>query len=715
MKIKNHIPSVLVAALISALSACGGGDGASNSAANTASPTTPAASGTGNGDTSTTSTGSTATNTTTPTTVPATTPTTTPVTTVALIDISAPILANQNVVLNGDSVVDIPAGTTTYGGIISGTGTLTVRAPGGSGTLVLTADSSFTLPTSQQTETATQTKSPTDPNHVHYWVIHNPNPPAVIVNAGATLQLGTPSSTGGSIGSYIPNTAGTTINLDNFQIDGTLVLESGPTLNMGILSGSGVIRRPPIGATGGTVRFVGDNPFSGVYSQLYGGYFGVDHVIFSMPNATIFSNESFITAAPEGLFGDTATHLLKYPKTIWESHYGDDINTNSGLVMFTGIYSYSNSGDQLKPALSDPSLNTMLVQNVSGSLTGGTNSSFRGINIEGGTTQWGDGTTNQFFLPSAPSPAASNSAVKNAYINLHRGSTLVFDYNGKYSCNVGITGGGGGPDADGSSGAGNLTIAATAGNYAVLTMPQNYNGITTIGAGATLQIGNGAPVSAVQATVGAPTTAAPYGAILRQTTLATYTGDSSLLTAESANGSLSDAIVDNGTLIIANTSTAITLSNISGSGAVKQAGAASTTLSGANSYSGGTTVSAGTLNVVSATALGSGSVINGATLATAGSQHALNVGGNYTQTASGNLALSIGSVPDQLKVGGQALLSGGLTLNFAAAPAHGSRLVVVQAAGGVSGAFTNISGNVGGTGLALAGGQDATSYYVTVP
>ena len=704
MRIKNLVPLAIVAAWISTLTACGGGDGASNSAANTASPATPATTSTVNGNNSTTSTGSTGTNTTT------TGSTATPPTTAALIDISAAILANQNVVLNGDSVVDLPSGTTTYSGIISGSGTLTVRAPSGPGTLVLTADSSFTLPASQQTETATQTKSPTDPNHVHYWVIHNPNPPAVIVNAGATLQLGTPSSTGGSIGSYIPNTAGTTINLDNFQIDGTLVLESGPTLNMGILSGSGVIRRPPIGTTGGTVRFVGDNPFSGVYSQLYGGYFGVDHVIFSMPNATIFSNESFITAAPEGLFGDTALHQLKYPKTIWESHYGDDINTNSGLVIFSGIYSYSNSGDQLKPALSDPSLNTMLVQNVSGSLTGGDHSSFRGINIEGGTTQWGDGTTNQFFLPSAPSPAAPNSAVKNAYINLHRGATLVFDYNGKYSCNVGITGGGGGPDADGSTGTGNLTIAATAGNYAILTMPQNYNGITTIGAGATLQIGNGAPVSAVQATVGAPTAAAPYGAITRQTTVATYTGDSSLLTAESANGSLSNAIVDNGTLIIANTSTTITLSNISGSGTIKQAGTATTTLSGANSYSGGTTISGGTLSVASDTALGSGSTTNSATLATAGSQHAINVSGNYTQTAGGSLALSIGSVSDQLKAGGQAILAGSLALNFASAPAPGSRFVVVQAAGGVSGAFTSVSGN----GVSLVGGQDATSYYVTV-
>src|SRR5262249_22811615 len=160
------------------------------------------------------------------------------------------------------------------------------------------------------------------------------------------------------------------------------------------------------------------------------------------------SNESFIVAAPEGQFGATAGHLLKFPQSIWESHYGDDINTNSGHIVFAAVYSYSNSGDQLKPSLSDPRLNTMVVQNVAGSPTGCTNSSSRGINIEGGTTEWGDGTTSTFFLPSTPAPAAPDNTVKNAYINLHNGATLVFNYNGRYSCQIGITGGGGGPRAD---------------------------------------------------------------------------------------------------------------------------------------------------------------------------------------------------------------------------------------------------------------------------
>jgi hypothetical protein len=211
-----------------------------------------------------------------------------------------------------------------------------------------------------------------DPNHVHYWAVLNPNPPAVIIKAGATLQLSTPSSTSGSIGSY---SADSGINLGNFRVDGTLVLESGPSLNMRVLSGTGVTQRPPAGAAAIAVFAVGDNPFSGGYSRPFGGYFGNDHVIFSMPNATIFSNESFITCAPQAQFGDTATHELKCPQTIWKSHYGDDINTDSGLVLFSGLYSYSNSGNRLKLPLSDSTLNSMLVKNVAGSLTGGSSSS----------------------------------------------------------------------------------------------------------------------------------------------------------------------------------------------------------------------------------------------------------------------------------------------------------------------------------------------------
>src|SRR5215216_2088924 len=62
-------------------------------------------------------------------------------------DVTADVLADRDVNLAGDTVVTVPAGTTTYHGVFRGTGTLTVR---GRGTLVLTRDSDFTLPKSRQ-------------------------------------------------------------------------------------------------------------------------------------------------------------------------------------------------------------------------------------------------------------------------------------------------------------------------------------------------------------------------------------------------------------------------------------------------------------------------------------------------------------------------------------------------------------------------------------
>ena len=491
----------------------------------------------------------------------------------------------------------------------------------------------------------------------------------------------------------------------------------GPTEHFGILSGTGTITQPgnPGPYATGTFYLVGDDMFSGLLSVLSGGYVGDLGVTFSLPYAqAIFNNGSMIMNSPP-----TLGYAL--PQTIYEDHYGDDINTDHGIITFVGVYSTSDSGDRLHPALSDPSLNTMVVTNTAASPNqpNGSNASFRGINLEGGTTQWGDGTTNTFFLPSTPAPADPGAKnVKNAYINLRNNggnSTLVFNYNGKYTCNIGITGGGGGPHANGDVGGGNLTIAATPGNYAVLTMPQNYNGITTIGAGATLQLGNGAAVQAIGASIGAATASEPRGA-KTTTVLATYSGDSSLLTAESPTGAATDSIVNNGTLIVNNTTTATSLSNISGAGVLIQMGAAATTLF-SNIYSGGTTVSGGSLLVGAATSLGSGNVTNNAVLGTTASQHVINVAGDYIQGASGTLVLSFGGTAqgsnyDTLSVVGKGTLAGALVINdFGGfAPTIGQQFTVIQATDGLSGTFSSVTS----ADIKLTLSYDATHCYATV-
>ena len=618
-------------------------------------------------------------------------------------DLTAVVLVNADVSLAGDSCISVPPGTTQYDGVLSGSGTLTITAPNGPGRLVMTADSTFSLPAAQRTQTTAVTG--------RYVTIVTPNRPAVFVEPGATLQLGTATSDAGSIASYMVDAATEIINADNLEIDGTLALGGGPTAYLGVLRGSGAITQPAF--IPGTFFMQGDNPFAGTLSIATGGNLGSLGVVFSMPNATvIFNDGSMIMNSPV-----TVGYTL--PQTVFEDHYGDDINTDHGIITFAGVYSYSNSADQLNPSLDDPSLNTSIVTNAAASPThaNGTNASFRGINLEGGTTRWGDGKTSTFFLPSTPAPAdPAAKSVKNSYINLHGGSTLVFDYDGQYTCNIGITGGGGGPNATGIVGTGNLTIAATAGNHAVLTVPQDYNGTTTIGAGATLQLGNGGPVQANAVTVGAASATAARGAITATSVVATYPGDSSLLTAHDARGAAADAIVDDGQLLVDNTTTALTLSGISGAGTVMQMGAASLTLLG-NTYTGGTYLMGGAVVVGDDAALGTGSVSNDGALATATAQHRIAVGGDYTQGAAGNLTLAIagsvqGQTYDWLQAGGAVMLGGTLTIVDVGgfAPAVGTQFVVVSAGGVLGGTFVSVASPA----IKLAATYDGKTCVLTV-
>ena len=119
--------------------------------------------------------------------------------------------------------------------------------------------------------------------------------------------------------------------------------------------------------------------------------------------------------------------------------------------------------------------------------------------------------------------------------------------------------------SQGITGAGQLTKIGA--GILTLTGTSSYSGGTTIAAG-TLQLGNGG-----------------------------------------TSGSIVGNVADNGTLAF-NRSDTLTLDGvISGTGTVNQAGSGTTILIGNNSYTGGTTVTNGTLDANSATALGSGAVV----------------------------------------------------------------------------------------------------------
>ncbi|MFI6333645.1 autotransporter-associated beta strand repeat-containing protein [Streptomyces sp. NPDC050535] len=567
-------------------------------------------------------------------------------------DVTADVLAGRDVTLTGDAVVTVPGGTTTYDGVIRGEGTLTVR---GSGTLVLTKDSDFTLPESRRR----QRVSIPGGNHP-YVTVADPDPPAVTVEKGATLQYGD-GGTAGLIGSFPYDTPAFRLNQDNIRVDGTLRLSLKSAYNLGTISGSGLITQPRF--LWGTWDLSGTHAFSGVIDNGTQANAGRPEFATSLPNVRKVLNQGTWTV--DTPLGQTVTMGMDF----YQREYGSDINVQSrpgSKVVLTGQYSWSNQGGDTDPSLSDPALNwTPATKNVNK----------RGTNIKGADVQWGDGTTNRIFMPGT---------AETVYINLlaaRSRSLLTFDYNGPVTLGAPI-GGGRFHDTLSAPGAGDIVIKGTKGNDVTFAAVQYYDGSTTVEKGAVLRLGSGRTG-----------------------------GDGGLYTKGDRY-----RVVNNGSLVLRNTDKPLTLSRISGSGSLTQAGAATTTLTGGEvSYTGTTTVAEGTLALAGGASLSGGGAIRltsaGARLdaraaglrvrssltgkgTVAGSVTnagqvvgALTVDGDYTQDAKGVLVLRA----KPLKVTGAVRLAGDLDLSSAGTD-PGREITVLDHAGvrKTTGAFTGL-------------------------
>ncbi|MFF7448083.1 MULTISPECIES: autotransporter [unclassified Streptomyces] len=565
-------------------------------------------------------------------------------------DITADVLAGRDVTLTGDTVVTVPSGTTTYDGVLRGEGTLTVR---GTGTLVLTRSSDVQLPESRRRQ-----KVSVQGGDHPYVTTTDPDPPAITVARGATLQYGNGGATG-LIGHFPYGTPQFALNQDNIRVDGTLRLSLKSAYNLGTISGSGLITQPRF--LWGTWDLSGTHPFSGVIDNGTQVNAGRPEFATSLPNVRKVLNQGTWTV--DTPLGQTVTQGMDF----YQREYGSDINVQSrpgGEVILTGQYSWSDRGGDTDPSLSDPSLNwTPAHKNVNK----------RGTNIKGANVRWGDGTTHRIFMPGT---------AETVYINLlaaRSRSRLTFDYNGPVTLGAPI-GGGRFHDTLSAPGAGDVVIAGTRGNEVTFAAVQYYDGSTTVEKGAVLRLGSGRKG-----------------------------GDGGLYTA----GSLY-RVVDHGSLVLDNARKALTLSRISGSGSVTQTGTATTTLTGSGvTYTGTTTVKQGTLALreganlrhsrairlaspqarldagtaglrvttsLSGTGTVKGSVTNDGVVA-----GGVTVSGNYTQSARGELVLR----DKPLKVSGTVRLAGGLDLAAAgSAPAREITVLNHTGAARTSGAFT---------------------------
>jgi outer membrane autotransporter protein len=158
-------------------------------------------------------------------------------------------------------------------------------------------------------------------------------------------------------------------------------------------------------------------------------------------------------------------------------------------------------------------------------------------------------------------------------------------------------------------------------------------------------------------------------------------------------GSINWNVADNAVFAIDRSDTYTLRGTISGTGSLEQEGKGTTILNGDNTYSGGTTITAGTLVVNSASALGVGNVtVNGGVL-TADPQP-INVQGNYFQGPNGTLQLNVaGANPGQydfINVTGNATLGGTLKLiNQGFTPQAGETLRLVKTGGTIADKFAN--------------------------
>jgi autotransporter-associated beta strand protein len=160
------------------------------------------------------------------------------------------------------------------------------------------------------------------------------------------------------------------------------------------------------------------------------------------------------------------------------------------------------------------------------------------------------------------------------------------------------------------------------------------------------------------------------------------TGDKLQLGIGGATGSIGGgAISDGGTLLIERNN-AVTLTNaISGAGALEQFGTGVTSIDGANTYSGGTILSAGTLAIGNGGALGTGTVsLSGGELLTTANETLSNV---LTFSGSSTIAAAHGTTLTEKA--STYSVSGGSTLNFGALGQDGT--IVWDASGSRSSPF----------------------------
>ncbi|MGQ5524006.1 autotransporter-associated beta strand repeat-containing protein [Chitinimonas sp. PSY-7] len=436
------------------------------------------------------------------------------------------------------------------------------------------------------------------------------------ISAG-TLQIGSGGTTGSVAGNITNNAALTFNRSDNISF-------------ANVISGSGAVTKQGAGVltlsdantyTGGTTISAGTLQIGsgGTTGSLVGDITNNAALVFNRSDnisyTGVVSGSGALTKQGNGTLTLTGANTSTGGTTInagtLQVGSGGTIGSLAGDVTNNGTLAFNRSDDSsFAGAISGTGA---LIKQGSGVLTlASTISHTGGTTISAGTLQIGNGGT----TGSLASNITNNAA-------------LAFNRSDDISYTNTISGSG----ALVKQGAGTLTLSST----------QSYTGGTTISAG-TLQIGNGGTSGNIVGNVTDNGTLAfnrsddinftgnisGTGALTKQgagvLTLSgtnTYTGDTTISAGSlqvgngGTTGSLAGNVINNTALTFNRSDDLGYTGNISGAGALTKLGAGVLTLSGMNTHVGGTTVSAGTLQIGSGGNSGSlvGDVTNNGVLA----------------------------------------------------------------------------------------------------
>ncbi len=301
----------------------------------------------------------------------------------------------------------------------------------------------------------------------------------------------------------------------------------------------------------------------------------------------------------------------------------------------------------------------------------------------------------------------------NAAIDAH-GTFNLADADDSFTVNTVLE------DVDANSGWNGQSLTKTGAGTLILNAENTYTGSTTISEG-TLIATNVEALGTGNVTDNATlemNTGGDFDNAISGSGQVVKSGDKTL-TLSGANSYTGGTTISGGTLVASNvealgsgdvTDNAVLELNtggdftnaISGSGQVVKSGDKTLTLSGANSYTGGTTISGGTLVASNVEALGTGDITDNATLElNAGGDFANNIGGTGSVVKSGDKTLTLSG--SNTYTGGTTISGGTLVATNVEALGTGNVTDNATLELSTGGDFAN---NIGGTGSVVKSGDE---------